>query len=145
MHVFTLRQPEAWHLGLTETLPQHLCRHLWIGEERHQAFATRLIWNGRDDTGVRFTEQSVDRLFDLDMRDHLTTELAEARQPVGDSDETMFVHRRHVTGHIPAIADDLSSALRIVQVPSHPVWPLDQQQSFTVEQRPFERLRIEIG
>ena len=66
-------------------------------------------------------------VFNLDVRDHFAADLAEAREAVGDGEETVFFHERNVAGGIPAILKDLGCFLRFAEIAFHHVGALNQQ------------------
>jgi hypothetical protein len=84
----------------------------------------------------------VERVLDLDVRNHLAADLAEPAQPVGDADEAVFVHRRDVAGVVPAVDQDLGGLLGAVQVTLHHVRAADQEQARLIERQRFQGLGI---
>src|SRR5438552_2437035 len=59
--------------------------------------------------------------FDFNVRNHLTCNLAEAAQPVGNFDESVLVDRRDIPGDVPAIMEDFRRLLRLVEISLHHV------------------------
>src|SRR5262245_31359919 len=64
----------------------------------------------------------------LYMRDHLTANLAEPAEAVGDMDESVFVDGGDVAGVVPAIPQDFSRFFRTSKITLHYVGSTDQQQ-----------------
>ena len=69
------------------------------------------------------------------MRDHLAADLAEAREPIGDEDEPVFVDLRDVARHIPAIPEGLGGALGGVEIACHTVGAREQKQAFLPDRK----------
>ena len=67
------------------------------------------------------------RLFDAAMRDHFTSDLREARESVGDRQESILVQEGKIAGDVPAIVQGLGRQILPPQVPLHDVRALDQQ------------------
>src|SRR5262249_46211318 len=78
-------------------------------------------------------EQLVELLFDLDVRHHLTADLAEAREPVGDGEEAVLIDRREIAGVIPAVAQDLGGLLRLAEIAQHDARSFDFEQTRLIE------------
>src|SRR5207247_11363850 len=96
--------------------------------EHDQAFAAFLVWYASDDKGLfgGFCNL-MQLLFDFNVRNHLTRNLAEAAQPVCNFDESVLVDRRDIPGHVPAIMEDFRRLLRLAQISLHHVRTSQEQ------------------
>ncbi len=72
------------------------------------------------------------RFFDAAVRDHFTANFREAREPVGDRQESILVQGRNVAGDVPTIAHGVGRQIRTPQVPLHDVGASDQQHAWSV-------------
>src|ERR1035437_5589580 len=61
-------------------------------------------------------------VFDLDMGNHFSANLAEPGQAIGNPDESILIHRSDVTRVIPATPENLSGLFRTVQISLHDIW-----------------------
>ena len=61
------------------------------------------------------------------MRHHFAADLAEARKPIGDGEEAIFLHHGDVAGGVPAVVQYFGGLLRLAEIALHHVWPLHQQ------------------
>src|ERR1035437_9864732 len=61
-------------------------------------------------------------VFDLDMGNHFSANLAEPGQAIGNPDESILIHRSDVTRLIPATTENLSGLFRTVQISLHDIW-----------------------
>src|ERR1019366_10039793 len=68
-------------------------------------------------------------VFDLDMANHFSANLAEPGQAIGNPDESILIHRSNVARVIPATTENLSSLFRTLQISLHDIWAAHQQQS----------------
>src|SRR5437773_9979082 len=85
--------------------------------DHDQAFAAFLVRYASDDKSLFGGSCNLMQLlFDFNVRNHLTRNLAEAAQPVGNFDESVLVDRRDIPGDVPAIMEDLRLLLRLVQL-----------------------------
>ncbi len=84
---------------------------------------------GNDKRLLGNTGQFVQFFLHLDVRHHLSADLAEAAQPVGDLQKTILVERRHVAGGVPAVAQDFRGFVGFTQVTLHHIRPAHQQQA----------------
>ncbi len=64
------------------------------------------------------------RLFDLAVRNHFSADLGEAREPIGDRQEPVFIQHGDVAGDVPAIAHGVGREILTSQVAGHDVGTL---------------------
>ena len=63
------------------------------------------------------SEQLGQRIFHLQMRDHLTADFAEARSAVDDMDETLGIDKSEVAGNVISVVQSMRSPFGIAEVP----------------------------
>src|SRR5205807_6339524 len=72
------------------------------------------------------------QIFHLDVRHHFAADLAEAAQPVGEAEKTLFVHPRDVARVVPAVAKNVRGFFRLVEITAHDVRAAHKQQAWFV-------------
>jgi hypothetical protein len=72
--------------------------------QHDEAFAFLLVRDRGHNTGG-IAKNLIDRFFDAQMRDHLTSNLAEARHAVGNADESVVIKGDNVTGDVPPVPE----------------------------------------
>src|SRR5438094_5080535 len=88
--------------------------------EHDQAFAAFVIRYAGDDKSLfRGSCDLMQLLFDPNVRDHLTGNLAEATQPVGNFDESLLLHCPHISPPLPPLTAHFPPLPR----PAHPPPP----------------------
>ena len=103
------------------------------GVKDSQALALLFVRNAGDGEDLHVGAGGLlQRLFNVAMRDHLTTDLGEAREPVGDRQESVFIQHRDVSCNVPAIAQGVGRQVFTSQVPLHDVGTPDQQHAWSV-------------
>ena len=65
----------------------------------------------------------------LDVRHHLSADLTEAREPVRDRQETVFVKGGDIAGHVPAIAQHFRGFVRPAEIALHDIGSAHEQQT----------------
>ena len=83
--------------------------------------------------------QFVQLLLDLDVRNHLAADLAEAAEAVGDLQEAVLVNGGDVAGDIPAVAQDFGGLLRSAEVALHDVGAAHEQQAGLADRHRLRR------
>jgi hypothetical protein len=86
-----------------QLLPEPVRCDLGRGTQNNEALTFLLVWDRSHNTGC-VTKNLIDRFFDAQVWDHLTTDLAEARKPIGNANETIVVNGDNVASDIPPIS-----------------------------------------
>ena len=98
-----------------------------------ELLALAFVWNAGDGKDLHVGAGGLlQRFFHAAVRDHFTADLGEAREPIGDRQESVFIQRRNVARNVPAIAHGIGRQILTPQVPRHDIGTSDQQHAWSV-------------
>src|SRR6202040_1849362 len=112
-------------------------------KEGHEFLAIPSIGDP-DDSGIDDVGMQVEELFDLPRVNVLAAANHHVLDPAGDSDVSVVVHDRDVSGvHPSRIVDYFGGLLRLVPVPRHHAVPTCAQLARGIARKLFARTRID--
>jgi len=109
--------------------------------EQRQTLAALVVGNADDNAGL-IAEELVDGFFDLQMRHHLASDFAEARQAIDDLQEAVGVAAGEIASGVVTIDERLRGAFGIAYVTEHAAGSVDEQESGLASRQRRERFRI---
>src|SRR5713226_6925832 len=114
------RPPQRGQVTIPQFLEAFFQLRLIQRVQHDEALAFLLVGHGSDDEGLfPGAGQFLQDVLDFDVRHHLAPDFAETAQPVGNSQEAVFVHPGDVAGVVPAVAENVGGFFRLVEVAAH--------------------------
>ena len=111
--------------------------------QHNEAFAFSFVgYGGHCKNLLGGIREFVQLIFDLDMRHHFAADFAEAAEPVGDADESIFIHGCDVAGVIPTIAQHFGGLFRTTKIALHYVGTADEQETGSSNRHGLHGIRI---
>ncbi len=109
-----------------------------------QALAFFLVGNAGDGEDLEVcASRLLQRFFDAAMRHHLAADLREAREPIGDRQESVFIQRGDVAGHVPTIPHGLLRQILAADVAVHHVRAFYEQHAGFSRRQHLERVGVD--